>query len=208
MLPWLTANSEWLNLIASWAMVAIWIVYLQVFLHSYRRQAYPKIVINRAAGSSLEAACFVSNMSSDAIYIESVIVRIGYGSDTFACTVTDFEFFDGQSRASDPKARTFQGPLPPSQYTSLGTFKGLIETVARRTGRDRDEPGSSADAISVEVTVVADYASEHLLIGAKRSFSAHRKDGQWKLTADTPSTHQIRSPRERKHISATVADME
>ena len=76
MLEWFAANSEMLNLVANWAMVIIWIAYLQIFLRSFRRQTLPKIVINRAAGSSLRASCFVSNMSSDAIYIESVIVKI------------------------------------------------------------------------------------------------------------------------------------
>ena len=90
MLLWLTANKELLNLIANWTMVAIWIVYLQVFLRSFQRQTLPKIVINRAAGSSLDAACFVSNMSPDAIYIESVIVELTCGEETFASAVTDF----------------------------------------------------------------------------------------------------------------------
>lgn len=77
MLNWMTKNSDWLNVVANWAMVAIWIVYLQVFLRSFRRQTLPKIVINQAAGSSLDAACFISNMSSEAIYIEASSLRSG-----------------------------------------------------------------------------------------------------------------------------------
>lgn len=205
MFDWITSNSEWLNVIANWTMVAIWVLYLQVFLLGFRRQTLPKIVINQAAGSSLGAACFVSNMSSEAIYIESVIVDVKTNDHSLACTVTDFEFADDQ--AADPKLRTFQGPLPPSQYTSLGTFESLIDTASRRTGRDGDELKRSADMITVTITIIADYASENLLIGAKRSFTA-RADDEWKLSADTLRTEQIRSTRERKRISATLARIE
>ena len=203
----ISANSDLLNLIANWAMVLIWVVYLQVFLRSFRRQTLPKIVINRAAGSSLDAACFVSNMSSDAIYVESVLVELECGEKRSATAVTDFEPCDGESDNPDPKLRTYQGTLPPSHYTSLGTFEYLITSVCRRTGHDVDVLKSSSP-ILVEITILADYASENLLIGARREFRATWVDGHWKLKAETPDTHQIRSPRERRRIYSMLADLE
>lgn len=208
MFDWIIENSDQLNLAANWAMVGIWVLYLQVFLRSFRRQTLPKIVINRAAGSTLDAACFVSNMSSDAIYIESVLVEIQAGSETHGCTITDFEMFDGEDPGDDPKLRTFQGPLGPSHYTSLGKFGDLIASVARRTGNDDDKMKSSGDAIMVEITIIADYASEDLLIGAKRKFKATWEDSHWKLAAETPETKQIRSRRKRKEIHDLIASME
>lgn len=208
MLEWITANGDVLNLAANWAMVAIWIAYLQIFLRSFRRQTLPKIVINRAAGSSLDAACFVSNMSSDAIYIESVIVKIETGVETVVCRVTDFDVFDDQDERADPKRRTYQGPLPPSQYASLGKFDDLIAMVARRKGIDHGELKASGDAISVEITIIADYASEDLLIGARRRFRAEWQDDHWKLAEETPDTQQIRSRAERKRISQMLAAIE
>jgi hypothetical protein len=172
MIDWIVAHATPLNLAANWVMVAIWIAYLQVFLWSFRRHTIPKIVINRAAGSSLHAACFVSNMSSEAIYIESVIVNITSGEITFACAVTDFEPHDSDAANVDPKHRTFQGILAPSQYTSLGTFDYLIGMVTRRSGYDVEDVRASDNAIFVEVTIIADHASERLLTGAKRRFSA------------------------------------
>lgn len=205
MLHWISSNSEWLNVVANWTMVLIWIAYLQVFLRSFRRQTLPKIVINRAAGSSLSAACFVSNMSSEAIYIESVIVDVEIEGRSFAGTVTDFELPDAHEGADDPKRRTYQGPLPPSQYTSLGTFEALIQATAERTNYDWKR---ARKALSVTITIIADYASEEHLIGAKRSFSTSYANGQIELTADQPSTTQIRSRRARKHIQKTLMAME
>lgn len=208
MSDWIASNSEWLGVVANWTMVAIWVVYLQVFLRSFRRQTLPKIVINRAAGSSLGAACFVSNMSSDAIYIESVIVDVRIEDHSLVCTVTDFEFLDGKEGSADPKLRTFQGPLPPSQYTSLGTFGELLETTARRTGHDGREWKAADAPFSITITIIADYASEALLIGARRTFNAYWSGRRLVLAADKPSTEQIRSVRERRRIHNTLMAME
>ena len=65
MFEWISDNSETVNAVSSVAMLLVWIAYLQVFLISYRRQVRPKIVINRAAGSALNASCFVGNISSE-----------------------------------------------------------------------------------------------------------------------------------------------
>ena len=76
MLTWIAENTEVLNLAANVAMVVIWLAYLHVFLRSFRRQTRPKIVINLAAGSTLDAACFISNMSSEPIYVESIVAKL------------------------------------------------------------------------------------------------------------------------------------
>ena len=68
MVEWISENSDLINAVSSAAMLLVWVAYLQVFLHSYRRQLRPKIVVNRAAGTALESSCFVSNMSSESIY--------------------------------------------------------------------------------------------------------------------------------------------
>ncbi len=208
MLEWFAANVDTLNLVANWAMVAIWIAYLQIFLHSFRRQTLPKIVINRAAGSSLDAACFVSNMSSEAIYIESVIVKIETDGDTILCRVTDFGAVEDHGANDDPKLRTYQGTLAPAQYSSLGKFDDLIALVAQRKGLDHQQLKSSDGPILVEITIIADYAAEDLLVGAKRAFRAEWQDEHWHLAEETPETQQIRSRAERKRISQMLADID
>ena len=207
MVDWIPTSSDWLNVLANWTMVAIWLVYLQVFLRSFRRQTVPKIVITRAAGRSLDGSCFVSNMSSDAVYIESVIVEVSTQDQSLACSVTDFEHFDGEDAAPDPKLRTFHGPLPPSQYTVLGTFESLIDTAARRTGMDSGQFKRTAEYVSVTVTILADYASARLLVGAERSFTA-RADQGWKLTADTRSSVLITSSGERRRLYDTLEHLD
>lgn len=208
MLEWFAANSDLLNVAANWTMVAIWIAYLQIFLRSFRRQTLPKIVINRAAGSSLDAACFVSNMSSDAIYVESVIAKIETDGETILCRVTDFGSVEDHRANDDPKLRTYQGTLAPAQYSSLGKFDDLIAMVAKHKGLDAQELKSSGDAIMVEITVIADYAAEDLLVGARRAFRADWQEDHWHLVEETPETEQIRSRSERKRIAHMLASID
>lgn len=205
MFEWITTYNDLLNLIANYAMVLIWIVYLQIFLRNFRRQTLSKIVINRAAGSSLDAACFISNMSSEPIYVEAVLVELKCGDERSVATVTDFESDEGGSDTSDPKLRTYQGTLAPSQYSSLGSFDHLISSVLRRTAHNTDAIKDASHPIFVQITILADYASENLLIGATRKFRATWKGGYWKLAAETPGTEQIRSTHERKRLYSLIA---
>src|SRR5690606_32553313 len=99
-------------------------------------------------------------------------------------------------------------PLAPSQYSSLGKFDDLIAMVARRKNFDPEKLKSSGDAIAVEITIVADYAAEDLLVGARRAFRAEWQDDHWKLAEATPETQQIRSRSERKRIAQMLAAIE
>ncbi|TNC60456.1 hypothetical protein FHG71_22030, partial [Rubellimicrobium roseum] len=76
MLDWLSANSDAVNVVLNLAMLLVWIVYLQVFVSSYRRQRRANILISVGGGSGLDARCLVSNMSEGAIYIRSLVLDL------------------------------------------------------------------------------------------------------------------------------------
>ena len=205
MLDWIREHSDLLNLATNATMVVIWLVYLQVFLAGFRRQTQPKIVINRAAGSGLDAACFVSNMSSDSIYLESVLTTVRAGDQSWDQCVTDLEVFDESQRATDPRQMTHQGPLHPGGYMSIGSFQSLIERVIRtRRGPDTGDILDDAQAVEIEIMIIADHSSDDLLIGAKRRFKVERDGERVSVEALSPHTEQIRSRRERKAIQELI----
>src|SRR5690606_25677631 len=88
---WMSQRQEFLNLLVNLGMLVVWIAYLQLFLANFRRQRRPNILINFGAGSGLSARCLVSNMSSEAIYIESIIAKLEGDGTTQTCAVTDLE---------------------------------------------------------------------------------------------------------------------
>ena len=82
-----------------------------------------------------------------------------------------------------------------------------IDTAARRKGLDSGQFKRAAEYVSVTVTILADHASARLLIGDERSFTA-RGDQGWKLTANTRSTVQIATGRERRRLYDTMEHLD
>ncbi|WP_127145469.1 hypothetical protein [Pelagibacterium montanilacus] len=196
MINWIQDYSDALSFLANFGMLLVWLTYLHVFLVSYRRQTLPKIVINRAAGSDLSASCFVSNMSSEALYVELIVVRLEADDQEWKTGATDVSLDDREERPSDPRQLTRQGTLRSGDYMSIGTFNELFA----RLGLDE----KSVEAVRVStnaqlsIKVFADYASEDLLIGAERVFTIDDSEDRWILEPKRVETHQIRSRRDRR----------
>lgn len=206
MLEWLQNNANIVNATSSVAMLVVWMIYLQVFLRGYLHQVRAKIIINRAVCRTLGAHCFISNMSSQAIYIEAVIVTLECGDYRVSVPATDIHTFDAERRPSDPRRETHQGPLHSGEQTWIGTFNELIQRVADRQGEPPDHFTGSGQTIAIEVMVIADYLSEDLLVGARRRFTANWKGKTWLVRPNTIQTEQIRSRRERRAIERLIAD--
>lgn len=196
MLEWISANSDVINAVANVAMLFVWIAYLQVFLQSFRRQRRSKIVINQAAGSELDAACFISNMSSEAVYIESVHATLRWGDREVQHSITDYRIDLGDN--ADPRNKTFQGPLKQGDYASIGTFESIINRT--KAEGEASPMQAEIERVSIEILVIGDHLSDDLLVGAKRTFIAHFDNGSWTIRPEAAATEQLRSRRERVRL--------
>lgn len=201
MLDWIDQNTELLSLVVSAAMLAVWVAYLHVFLVSYKRQTRSKIVINRGAGIDLDSRCLISNMGSDAIYVESIVASVEAENCDWRCAVTDIEVRGDGEAPADPKKLTHQGPLPSGDYMDIGSYRQLIERVVDGRGRLETVLAEMRGPVVAQIQVVADYASEDLLVGARRRFALEAQERRWLLKPQNGGTEQIRSRRERRSIS-------
>jgi hypothetical protein len=177
-------------------MLLVWIAYLQVFVSSYRRQKRSNILINRGAGSGLEARCLLSNMSAEAIYIESIIASAETTKGRWRYPVT--ELLEGRS---DLDLKTRQGPLQAGRFVDIGSFQSLIEPVFQR---GVGAPDDLENLVAFEIKVIAVHGSEDLLAGATRRFDVMRRQDRLRLSGHTVGTHQIRSRRERERLRDDV----
>lgn len=202
MIDWISENSDVLSLLVSAGMLAVWLTYLHVFLVSYKRQTRSKIVINRGAGVDLDARCLISNMSSDAIYVESIVASVEAQKSERNCAVTDIEGGGDGQAATDPKKLTHQGPLGPGEYMDIGSYRELIARVVDGRGCLETVLEETTGPIVAQIQVVADYASEDLLVGARRRFDLEVQERRWLLKPQDGGTEQIRSHRERRSLSA------
>ena len=132
MLNWISEHHQVLSVLVNIGMLLVWIVYLQLFLSSYKRQTRPKILINVGAGRNLDGRCLLSNMSSEAIYIESLIATVETEQDKWVCPVTDaHEMTEEQGDQPGLRQKTVQGPLKQAEVMDVGSFRDLIHHVVQ-----------------------------------------------------------------------------
>ncbi|MEZ0167285.1 hypothetical protein AB8841_01105 [Microvirga sp. TS319] len=182
-------------------MLLVWIAYLQVFVSSYRRQKRSNILINRGAGSGLEARCLISNMSAEVIYIESLIATVETAKGRWSCPVT--EVLEGRS---DLDLKTRQGPLQAGRLIDVGSFRSLAEPALQSGAEPQGADPSYCleNLVALEIKVIAVHGSEDLLAGAKRRFDLIRREDRLLLRGHTVGTQQIRSRREREELRDDV----
>ncbi len=204
MWEWISEHSDALNVLLSAAMLLVWLGYFEVFLQGFRRARRPKILINRGGGSRLHAHCLLSNMSAEAIYIHSLIAKLNSSDEETFAAVTDLVGDDDEATYSLAEA-TLQGPVAAGDFLDAGTF----ESILRRAGWSAPATGADSGdhrSIEIELTVLATYRSEDLIVGASRRFAVEAAEGGWRVTPRTVATQQIRNKRQRRALLEAYTD--
>lgn len=209
MLNWILEYRQMLSLLINTGMLVVWIAYLQLFLKNFNRQTRPKILINIGAGRSIDGRCLISNMSSEAIYIESLIATLETGQDRWVCPVTDAQELAEDHDEPGLRQMTVQGPLKPAEVMDVGSFRDLIRHVVKESGYAVSAGEEFPKGLTaLEIQAIADFGPDDLLVGAKRRFDLVKEDGAWNLGQHTPYTEQIRSRSERRRIKRRLENID
>ena len=183
--------------LASFLMLGVWVVYLQVFWHSYRRQHRAKVIISTGAGAGLDALCLVGNMSAEPVFIEGMILFAERGERRRACAVMNLS--DTVEDASRKPRPTREGPLKSGDYITVGTFRDLIGLIDPSRG---DPPEIDA----IEIWMVADFSSEKDLVFARRRFLLAARGTRTVIRPAELETRRITSARERREVQEVLQD--
>lgn len=197
-MAWLLEYAPVLSLGASLLMLVVWIVYLNLFWLSYRRQLRANVVISRGAGAGLDSLCIVGNMSAEPIFIEGVIVFAEAEGQRRARAITDFSEIRRKSGATLTPER--EGPLKAGDYITVGTFRDLL----RLTDICPEQDGTWPSLDSLEVWIVADFSSEHDLVFARRKFLVGRRHDRIVFRPAGLETRRITRARERREVEAIL----
>ncbi|WEX10554.1 hypothetical protein [Chelativorans sp. AA-79] len=205
-MQWIEQNHDLITALTGAGTLLVWVIYLQVFVSSYRRQLRATLLITRGAGEDLEGRCFVSNMSSGPVYVQSVIVTLDTPDATLICPVTDVLELEGDGVPNDPRLRTRQGPLSTGEIRDIGTFGSLVRHVLKtQTGGSVASRAEQAAVTAVTIEVLGIYGQEDLPIGARRRFVLHDEEGRIHIEGEDIATKQIRGRRERRRL---VSDLQ
>lgn len=183
-MDWITQHDELVAALTGVGTLAVWVIYLHVFVASYRRQQRATLLITHGAAEGAETRCFVSNMSSGPVFVQTVMVTLETEEGVISTPATDIrDIQDGmQVNSLD---RTRQGPVQQGQLKDIGSFKSLMSQ-----GLDENTLPPAVGAGLVEVLGV--YGSEDLPVGARRRFILKRSQGRLSIEGDTIETKQIR----------------
>ena len=201
MLEFFRVNQGVISVLLSMAMLVVWVVYLQILLVQVRASRRSSIVITRAAGRGMRSRCLVTNMSSQSLYVTSLIGILHAGGKQIEIALTDLRELP-EDLGADPRSTMRQGSLSTGQYLDIGHFDDILEVMLRddeAAGLERE------DVAQLDLIVVAFYAPASLPVGARRSFQF-----RWESPSGTrvqPSslrTEQIRGRRQRKRLFQAV----
>ncbi|MDX3935716.1 hypothetical protein [Stenotrophomonas sp.] len=179
----------------------IWIVYLSVFLQSYRRQQRPSILITSGAGKDLDAHCFVTNLGLEPVYLLDVVIDLIDPDGNVVRAVIperNERWSEGPEEDDDARRATNVGTLSSGGERDLGRFRTLIERACTENPAIRS--GTAFNGL--EVTVVAVTASQAELCGASRCYQIdHPAEGKPLLRAQSIKARQLQGYFARKNLT-------
>ncbi len=195
MIEWIGSNSELVNTIISSILMVVWIVYLNLFLHSLRRAKRPMLMISRGAGSGPEARMFLSNMGAEPIYITALIADVEYDGERASVTITENDEIAADS-LSDPSEATNEGPLDSGDFQDAGSFGGMMKRITMHAEKDIDPERIDR----VTLTVVAATGHSAALSAGKKTYRVLKREGETVFHPEHLSTIQLRSRLARRRI--------
>ena len=201
MLEFFRANQGLISVLLSMAMLVVWVVYLQILLVQVRASRRSSILITRAAGRGMRSRCLVTNMSSQSLYVTSLIGILHAGDKQIEIALTDLRELP-EDLGADPRSTMRQGSLSTGQYLDIGHFDDILEVMLR----DDEAAGlAREDVAQLDLIVVAFYAPESLPVGARRSFQFRWESPSGTRVQPTSlRTQQIRGRRQRKRLFQAV----
>ncbi|WP_156170552.1 hypothetical protein [Luteimonas sp. FCS-9] len=184
----------------------IWIVYLNVFLSSYRRQHRPSILITSGAGRGMSAHCFVTNLGLEPVYLLDIVLDLTGPDGRVVRAVIPERNERWQDRhqveADDARGATNVGPLRSGEEKDLGRFSTMIERACTENPDIRPDMPLQC----VEITVVTITASHAELCGASRRYRVEDgPDGIAQLRPTTIKARQLQGLLARRRLTRELS---
>lgn len=204
-MQWLNDNAQAISAVASICTLFVWVFYAQLLYNGYVRQRRPRIIVNRGKGTGTDALCLISNMSSEAIYIQHLVAVLHTRDGFYELDVVEYQ----QQSGDDEEAsyRTHQGPLASGDYLHIQSFGAIVEQLAHHW--QLDEHVLKQQKPELEIRVIAIYGSEDMPVGASRRFALDLSaDPLHQLTPLKVDTQRMNSRRDRKQVLQWAKDIE
>jgi hypothetical protein len=208
MWEWLSQHDTAVSALANVCMVVIWLVYLQLFYMSFRRQRRPCLLIHHAQGYDPSDLCLLVNMGSEAVHVHGVLARIEVEGRSLSQPIT--ELGEVSARDENMEASLRQGPLHPGDYLVLGSVEQILDFSKISPGKEiqeaQDRSSMARIDCSVEICVVAAHGPSCHLVGACQKFLVREVRGRWILRPESLLTEQYTSRHSRTLVEGWMKE--
>ncbi|MDP0500941.1 MAG: hypothetical protein Q7P63_12675 [Verrucomicrobiota bacterium JB022] len=188
---WISSHHNLLTVLTNAAMLAVWVVYAQLLLRTYKQQRKPRMVISSSTGKKGGSRILACNLSARAVFVETVMLRLSLEGDKKT------ERFIDESVVGQEELDGLFGSVQPGKAVELGPILGLIANA----WQEKKESLPVEDYREVEIVVIGFYAENRIPFAAGRRFNfAEIHQDRCTLNAKSVYTHHWVTPRERKEV--------
>lgn len=209
-MDWLNDNAQAISAVASICTLFVWVFYAQLLYNGYVRQRRPRVIINRGRGIGVGAVCLISNMSSEAIYIQHLVAVLHTQKRSYSLDVVEYQQHRGEQqkgKSQEPSYHTHQGPLASGDYLNIQTFGDIVNQV--KDYWEIDDDLLQEQNIQLEIRIIAIYGSEDMPTGASRTFNLDlNASPNRQLTPDSIDTNRLNSRSQRKRVLDWAKEIE
>lgn len=204
-MEWLNDNAQAISAVASICTLFVWIFYAQLLYNGYARQRRPRVIINRGKGIGAEALCLISNMSSEAIYIQHLVAVLHTQDNSYSLDVVEYQ--QQGDEHEEASFRTHQGPLASGEHIHIQSFGNIVEQV-KHYWKLNDE-SLHDHTIQLEIRAIAIYGSEDMPVGASRTFKLDLDAApNLQLIPLNVDTKRLNSRSQRKRVLQWAKEIE
>lgn len=204
-MEWLNDNAQAISAIASICTLFVWVFYAQLLYNGYVRQRRPRVIINRGKGTGVDAICLISNMSSEAIYVQHLVAVLHTQQQSYSLDVIEYQ--QRGSEQQEANYRTHQGPLASGDYLNIQSFGDIVNQVKEYW--EIDDSLLHEQNIQLEIRVIAIYGSEDMPTGASRSFNLDLDASpNRQLIPASVDTDRLNSRGQRKRVLEWAKEIE
>jgi hypothetical protein len=205
MWTWIQENGQALQFFVSLTMLIVWVLYLNIFLASFKRQTRSSLLITRAGARDMEGRCIVSNMGSEPAYLMDVLAEVEMNGTHRTFSAADrLELWD---RDTEPGAGVSAiGPIDSGSYVDIGSFDDILQRAGKRLG--------TADGVYettvLKLIVIAATSQARDIVAAFRSFEFSTVEGtdEVRVIPVEIEAEQVRSRRQKKRIRALLKELQ
>lgn len=163
----------------------VWLYYARLLQLGFsRHEALLILILQTRLESSEYSACLLANLSREPLHVALILAIAHTDRGTYKIRITDYrELSASEEGEFAGETRLKEGPLGSGAYISLGSFRGILKTIARKTQLDREvrfrEVGfptalELAQHISeLELRVIVHYSVYIRPAAARRAYTVH-----------------------------------